>query len=304
MINTGLAAPSTMSRPTRDSAIPNKWLAALAIVFPSCSEITIHLARKFEALICAASGYVAADGHDPMSAVFAELDYQQTPLGELTLRRRRVPELDGLEVFEVKLGDAFLMSSLFHEVEVALADLGLAALDVAEMDVIVGGLGLGYTAIAALKNPAVRSLLVVDALEAVIGWHRRGLVPLGPQLTADARCRFVHGDFFALAASGQGFDMENPGRLFHAVLLDIDHSPKNLLHVRHGSFYEVDGLRSLAAKLHPGGVFALWSDDPPDDDFMVALNTVFATTKAHVVSFQNPLLERDSASTVYVACKA
>jgi hypothetical protein len=59
-----------------------------------------------------------------MSALFAELDYQQTPLGELILRRRRVAELDGLEVFEVKLGDAFLMSSLFHEVEVALADLG------------------------------------------------------------------------------------------------------------------------------------------------------------------------------------
>src|SRR5436190_220214 len=135
-----------------------------------------------------------------MNAAFAELDYRRTPLGDLTLRRRRIPELDGLEVFEVKLGDAFLMSSLFHEVEVALAELGLAAAAGAELDVVVGGLGLGYTALAALKNPAVRSLLVVDALDAVIDWHRRGLVPLGPLLTADPRCRFVHGDFFKLAA--------------------------------------------------------------------------------------------------------
>ena len=75
-----------------------------------------------------------------MSASFAELDYRQTPLGELTLRRRRVASLDGMEVYEVKLGDAFLMSSLFHEVEVALADLGLAGLD-APLDVVVGGLG-------------------------------------------------------------------------------------------------------------------------------------------------------------------
>jgi len=240
-----------------------------------------------------------------MSADFAELDYRQTPLGELTLRRRRVLALDGLEVFEVKLGDAFLMSSLFHEVEVALADLGLATVNAPEMDVVVGGLGLGYTALAALKHSAVRSLIVVEALDAVIDWHQRGLVPLGPQLTANPRCRFVHGDFFAIAtAPEKGFDPENPGRLFHAVLLDIDHSPKNLLHARHGAFYEADGLRRLAAQLHPQGVFALWSDDPPDADFLETLHAVFTDVEARVVSFFNPLLERDSASTVYIARKA
>ena len=240
-----------------------------------------------------------------MSADFAELDFRQTPLGELTLRRRRVAALDGLEIFEVKLGDAFLMSSLFHEVEVALADLGLAALDATTLDVVVGGLGLGYTAVAALKHPAVRSLLVVDALDAVIEWHERGLVPLGPVLTGDPRCRFIHGDFFTLAAVPErGFDVEKAGRKFHAVLLDIDHSPKNLLHPRNAAFYETAGLRRLSAQLHPAGVFALWSDDPPDENFLSTLREIFATAQAHVVSFFNPLLERDSASTVYVARKA
>lgn len=240
-----------------------------------------------------------------MSADFTELDYRQTPLGELILRRRRILALDGLEVFEVKLGDAFLMSSLFHEVEVALADLGLAALNAPELDVVVGGLGLGYTALAALKNQAVRSLTVVEALDAVIEWHEHGLVPLGPQLTADPRCRFVHGDFFALAAMPQqGFAPENPGRRFHAVLLDIDHSPRNLLHARHATFYEPEGLSRLAEQLHPAGIFALWSDDPPEPEFLSALHEVFATAKSHIVSFFNPLLERDSASTVYVARNA
>jgi hypothetical protein len=112
------------------------------------------------------------------------------------------------------------------------------------------------------------------------------------------------GDFFALAASREGFDPESPGRLFHAVLLDIDHSPKNLLHPRNGAFYEAAGLHRLAAHLHPRGVFALWSDDPPDEDFIAALNAVFARATAHVVRFPNPLLECDSASTVYVATKA
>jgi spermidine synthase len=236
-----------------------------------------------------------------VSASFAELDYRQTPLGELTLRRRRLASLNGLEVYEVKLGDAFLMSSLFHEVEVALADLGLAGLAAPELDIVVGGLGLGYTARAALRQPAVHSLLVVEALDAVIDWHQRGLVPLGPELTGDPRCRFIHGDFFALAAAPAGFDPITPGRKFHAVLLDIDHSPRNLLHVRHSAFYEPAGLQGLARHLQPDGVFALWSDDPPDEPFLAVLRGAFAHAEAQVVSFFNPLLERDSKSTVYVA---
>ena len=243
-----------------------------------------------------------------MSKDFAELDFRKTPLGDLSLRRRRVRALDDLEVFEVKLGDAFLMSSLFHEVEVALADLGLAALGVGlketaapVFDVVVGGLGLGYTAVAALKYSAVREVIVVDTLEAVIEWHQRGLVPLGPKLTGDARCRLVHGDFFALAAAAEGFDPVSPTRRFHAILLDIDHSPRNLLHPRHGTFYSPAGLRTLATHLEAGGVFALWSDDPPDEDFLRTLQSVFATAEAHVVKFANPLLECESASTVYVS---
>lgn len=236
---------------------------------------------------------------------FEELDYRQTRLGDLILRRRRVLALEGQEVFEVKLGDAFLMSSLFHEVEVALADIGLGPLDTTELDVVVGGLGLGYTAVAALKNPAVRSLIVVEALEAVIQWHKQGLVPLGGQLCADSRCRFVHEDFFTLAAAPErGFDPATPGRKFHAVLLDIDHSPKNLLHPLHAAFYAAQGLRSLAAQLLPGGVFALWSDDAPEEEFLTALREVFAAAEARTIPFFNPLLERVSTSTIYVARKA
>lgn len=234
-----------------------------------------------------------------MSRNFEELDFRPTPMGDLVLQRRLIPSLENLEVFEVKLGEAYLMSSLFHEVEVALSDLGLAGLP-GPLDVVVGGLGLGYTAQAALRHDSVRSLLVVDTMEAVIEWHQRGLVPLGPGLTADPRCRFLHGDFFALAAAGAGFDA---GRKFHAVLLDIDHSPRNLLHPRHASFYQPGGLQCLAAHLHPGGVFGLWSDDQPDDDFLSALAAVFPNPEARVVSFPNPILGQDSASTIYLARK-
>lgn len=238
-----------------------------------------------------------------MSIAFEELDYQQTDLGELILRRRRLQSLGGTEVYEIKLGDAFLMSSLFTKVEVALAELGLSELNGDALDVAVGGLGLGYTARAALDHPAVRSVMVIDLLAPVIDWHRRGLVPLGAALTADPRCRFVQGDFFARVKS-DALDPSSPGRQFHAILLDIDHSPQDLLHARHGSFYGVEGLRAVTRHLHPGGIFAMWSDDPPDDEFLAYLAATFATARAHIVTFANPLLETTSASTVYVATNA
>ena len=238
-----------------------------------------------------------------MSVNFEELDFRPTPMGVLSLRRRRRPMSD-VDVYEIKLGDEYLMSSQFTLAEIELARLGLAALARSDLDVVVGGLGLGYTAGAVLENPNVRSLIVVDALAEVIEWHRQGLLPLGQQLTGDPRCRLVNGDFFALSHSHQGFDASAPGRCFDAVLVDIDHSPTNLLHPRHAALYQPEGLQRLAAHLNPGGVFALWSNDPPDQAFERALAGAFATTSAHVVTFDNLRGDHDASNTVYVAVKA
>ncbi|MBK1827162.1 hypothetical protein [Haloferula rosea] len=238
--------------------------------------------------------------------IFEELDFQATPLGDLVLRRRSLPDLDGIIVHEIILGDAYLMTSLFTEVESALSRLGIAATEAAfpgeKLNVVVGGLGLGYTAKVALDHPSIGSLRVVDYLAPVIDWHRRGLVPLGPELSEDPRCRFVHGDFFKLAAADTtSFEPESCTERHHAILLDIDHSPSNLLHQRHEEFYSPAGLRRLAEKIHPGGIFALWSDDPPEETFMQALAEVFDTCESHIVSFDNPHLGGKSESTVYVA---
>ena len=238
-----------------------------------------------------------------MSVYFEELDFRPTPMGVLSLRRRRHLST-GADIYEIKLGDEYLMSSAFTVAEIELARLGLAALQRADLDVVVGGLGLGYTAAAVLENPKVRSLIVIDALAEVIEWHEQGLLPLGKQLTGDPRCRFVNGDFFAMALSADGFDPRAPGRRFDAVLVDIDHSPRNLLHPRHAALYEPAGLARLASHLDPGGVFALWSNDPPEQAFESALSGVFATTAAHVVTFDNASGDPDASNTVYVGVKA
>src|SRR3954469_9306375 len=106
-------------------------------------------------------------------------------MGEISLRRRRDPLL-GIDVYEVKLGDEFLMSSVFTVAEIALATLGLAAVDGDRLHVVGGGLGLGYTAPAVLADSRVQSLGVVEALTEVIGWHERGLLPHAELLTADS----------------------------------------------------------------------------------------------------------------------
>jgi spermidine synthase len=238
-----------------------------------------------------------------MSVYFEELDFRPTPMGVLSLRRRRQLS-SGIDIYEIKLGDEFLMSSLFTVAEVALARLGLAGLTRNDLDVVVGGLGLGYTAQAVLENPRVRSLVVVDALAEVIEWHEQGLLPLGRYLTGDLRCRLVHGDFFAMSGQADGFDPAAPRRRFDAVLVDIDHSPRKLLHPRHAALYEPAGLARLAEHLRPGGVFALWSNDPPDDAFNAVLSGVFATSAAHVVTFDDAQGDPGASNTVYVATNA
>jgi len=236
-----------------------------------------------------------------VSARFEELDFSPTPIGEVSLRRRFDLQTQQ-EVFEVKLGDDFLMSSMFNVAEIELSRRGLARLDGKALDVVVGGLGLGYTAVAALEDPRVRELVVVELLEPVIRWHRQGLVPASSDLTGDARTRLVQGDFFSMSRE-DGYDPEQPGRVFDAVLLDIDHSPAHLLDDGSEGFYGPTGTAELARHLRPGGVYGLWSNDPPDPAYTGILEDVFVDVEAHVVTFPNPLQDRDATATVYVATK-
>ena len=241
-----------------------------------------------------------------MPHIFEELDFQNTPLGEISLRKRSEPRLEDKLIYEVKMNEEFLMSSLFVEAEVQLSHLGLAALGEEfkdrPLDIIVGGLGLGYTAAAALEYPSVKTLKVIDVMPPVIEWHQKGLVPLGDELMADSRCELVLGDFFAIAsADTQGFGEANQNEKVDAVLLDIDHSPSFLLSPGNAGFYTEKGLSSLASKIHKGGVFALWSDVKASDEFIGLLESVFSDVESHLVSFPNPYTKESSSNYVYTA---
>jgi len=230
---------------------------------------------------------------------FEELDYRSTDLGELVLRRRRSPSHGNRWIHEITLDGEFLMSSAVHDAETALATEVLPRFDAGDgkLRVLVGGLGLGHTAAAVLDDPRVSELVVVELLAPVIQWHKSGMVPLGRRLCGDPRCSLVRDDFFEFV----GRSSNDASDRFDVILLDIDHSPEQLLHSRHGAFYEGDGAATLVERLDPHGVFALWSADDPDVEFISRLDAVFAAVECRSLRFPVPHLQMEDVNTIVVA---
>lgn len=239
-------------------------------------------------------GRATAHDRGTMAKSFEELACHATELGELVLRRRRPVSQPEQWVYEVKLADRFLMSSLNTASERELATRALARVTGDRLSVLVGGLGLGYTVAAALADARVAAVDVVERLPEVIEWHRQGLVPLGRELCADARCRFVLGNCLRMlrAAASQCYD---------AILIDIDDSPIHLLEADHAPFYTVAGLRAVRRHLRPAGVFALWTSLPAEPDVTERLRQAFGNADVEEVRFANPLLDDDEVNAIYFA---
>ncbi|MFT4541123.1 MAG: spermidine synthase [Planctomycetota bacterium] len=229
-----------------------------------------------------------------MKTLYEELDVRQTKLGELILRRRVPISMPDTWVYEVKLDERFLMSSLVHDSEDELARFSLNRLVGKDWRVLVGGLGLGYTAAAAMQSSRVESIEVIELLPEVIEWHERELVPLAAKLRADERLRVVQGDCFDWIRNGTG-------GAYDAVLIDIDDSPEHLLSPDHGSFYTKEGLTDARRSVRAGGVFALWTAGNLLPEFQERLQSVFGNAIAEEVTFHNPLHNHDDLNTIYVA---
>ena len=114
----------------------------------------------------------------------------------LCLRRRELLSQPGTIVTEVTLNHEFLMSSLYTDSEKALAQTALQMHPGQELQVLVGGLGLGYTAQEALLCDRVAAVEVVELLPQVIDWLAQGLVPLSPELIGEPRLVVTEGDVY------------------------------------------------------------------------------------------------------------
>ena len=224
---------------------------------------------------------------------FEILAYNDTPLGVLQLRRRELLAEPGTIVTEVSLNHEFLMSSYNTASERALASSALAAHPGAGLDVLVGGLGLGYTAFEALACARAARVEVVEFLPQVIGWLDRGLIPLARELKADKRLEVVLGDVYA-RLSGP------PARTHDLILIDVDHSPEDRLAAANGGFYTPAGLQRAKLHLKPGGTLGVWSYDE-SARFAADLRSVFREVRLEPVAFKNRFVGETQTDWLFFA---
>jgi spermidine synthase len=221
------------------------------------------------------------------------LAYDPSPLGLLCLRRRELLSHPGTLVTEVTLNNEFLMSSLYTDSERALARTALQLHSGDDLLVLVGGLGLGYTAHEALVSDRVARVEVVELLPQVIDWLERGLVPLASVLRDERRLAVVQDDIFRRLAS-------SPDDLHDVILIDVDHSPEERLGEESSSFYTTLGLLAARRHLASDGVMAVWSyvESPP---FADALRTVFEQVRVEPVTYVNRLVDQQQTDWLFFA---
>jgi spermidine synthase len=178
--------------------------------------------------------------------------------------------------------------------ERALAERALALLPDQNLRVLIGGLGFGFTAQAALADSRVCDVTVVERLTPVIEWHRSGVLPWSEGFITDPRLNVAEGDFFELIAG-------DPDTRYDTILIDIDDSPSLLWHRAHAVFYNSTGLEAIQKHLRPGGVFGLWCATHPGDTFMAMTEKTFAWSELAEIHFQNPCLRQPETNYILLA---
>lgn len=228
-----------------------------------------------------------------MAADLEILAYEDTPLGPICLRRRKTLSEPRQWVTEITLNHQFLMSSLHTDSELALARIPLEQLAGDRLQVLIGGLGLGHTAQAALAFDRVASVEVVELLPQVIQWMNDGLTPLAPQLNADRRLVVSQGNIFSRLASPP------EGACFDAILIDVDHSPEDQLGDGGHSLYSAEGLAKAARHLNDTGMLALWSYDQ-HSPLLEAMQQVFKKSSPHPITYFNQHVGEEFTDWLYV----
>lgn len=177
------------------------------------------------------------------------LDRREGPYGEVVLRRHG-------ELLQIIANGCFLMDTSDGRSERLLVDAAYRALDGRpEPEVLIGGLGVGFSLAHAAADPRWGRITVVERERAVIDWHLGGpLSALSAAALADPRTRIVEGDLLAYVTETSAT---------HDVLcLDIDNGPGWTVTEGNEGLYSPAGLAGCARVLRPGGVLAVWSAQP------------------------------------------
>lgn len=222
-----------------------------------------------------------------VATVYDELARAESPRGEVVLRRRQ--RENAAAVIELRVNGVFVMDTQETSSEEALAAAALGLVDEPRR-VLVGGLGLGFTAQRVLADPRVEELTVVEIEEAVVAWMRDGTIPHGPALLADERLTIIEADLaVVLAEQGPSYDL---------VLLDVDNGPGYLVHDHNRALYQEPFLARVRDVLRPGGVVVVWSAAPAPE-----LAAVLDSTYGECVelAYDVTLQDREESYLLYLA---
>lgn len=193
--------------------------------------------------------------------------------GELRLMQR------GLE-YSIMLGANELMNSRLSGSEEALATLTAAKLkNIRRPQVLIGGLGMGFTLRAALKTYSLEAeITVAELVPAVVAWAHDHLKPVFGDCMNDPRVRMQITDVFTLINAKKN--------QFHAILLDVDNGPVGLTHSKNDRLYNLKGVKLVFNALLPGGVAAIWSARPDANFTKIMLSAGFAVEEVSVRGYR------------------
>lgn len=207
--------------------------------------------------------------------------------GEVVLRRRTQ---DDAYVDELIVNGAFAMDSAETSSEEDLAELVLEHAPHGGL-VLIGGLGLGYTARAVLDR-RVADVEVVELEEALVRWTRQGVTVTLARVASDPRCTLIVGDV-ADVLSGVHPDSSGP---WDAIALDVDNGPDFLIHKRNGDLYTGELLASAYGRLSAGGRLAIWCQGP-SQALLASLREISASAKQHLFEVRRG--ERSFSYAIY-----
>jgi spermidine synthase len=189
-----------------------------------------------------------------------------SPRGELVLRQRDDGHL------ELRVNGIFVIDTLEHSSEEALAVRALELAVATDLRVLVGGLGMGFTLRAALADPRVTHCTVAEIEPDLVGWLRDGTIPGGTLLLGDERVDVRVADVAdVLRSASSSFDM---------VLLDVDNGPGYLVHEANAALYAPPALEAARTALAPGGRLVVWSAAAAPE-LVEALRRVFGNAEEH-----------------------
>jgi spermidine synthase len=205
------------------------------------------------------------------------VDTAQIPgnAGTLQLHRRDAE-------FSISIvGGGVLMSTRAHGSEDALAELACRKIaGRSRCRVLIGGLGMGFTLAAALRNLGPDAEVVVaELVPAVVAWNRGPLGEFAGHPLQDGRTTVREGDVARFLKEGR--------QAYDAILLDVDNGPTGLTRRKNNWLYGIDGLTAAYSALRPGGILAVWSAGP-DRAFTERLAKVgFAAKQTRVREHDN-----------------